>query len=103
VSDKKISSEVLEDLQRATFNYFIHESNPLNGLVVDKTQPGAPASIAAVGLALSSYPVGVERGFIPRADAIQRTLATLRFSIKAFRAPTPMPPDTKGSITTFST
>jgi hypothetical protein len=79
VSDKKISSEVLEDLQRATFNYFIHESNPLNGLVVDKTQPGAPASIAAVGLALSSYPVGVERGFIPRADAIQRTLATLRF------------------------
>jgi hypothetical protein len=79
VSDQKINSEVLEDLQRATFNYFIHESNPLNGLVVDKTQPGAPASIAAVGLALSSYPVGVERGFITRDDAIQRTLATLRF------------------------
>jgi hypothetical protein len=79
VSDPNIRFEVLEDLQRATFNYFVHESNPLNGLVIDKTQAGAPASIAAVGLALSSYPVGVERGFISRADAIQRTLATLRF------------------------
>jgi hypothetical protein len=79
VSDPKISSKVLEALQRATFDYFIHESNPLNGLVVDKTQAGAPASIAAVGLALTSYPVGVERRFITRDDAIQRTLATLRF------------------------
>ena len=72
-------SEVMEALQRDTFNYFVHEANPVNGLIIDKTQPGAPASIAAVGLALSSYPVGVERGFMSRADAIQRTLATLRF------------------------
>jgi len=69
----------MEALQRATFDYFIYESNPLNGLIVDKTEAGAPASIAAVGLALSSYPVGVERGFMTRAQAIQRTLATLRF------------------------
>src|SRR5665811_2443379 len=47
--------------------------------IADKTQPGAPSSIAAVGLALSSYPVGVVRGFMSRADAVQRTLATLRF------------------------
>ena len=46
---------------------------------MDKTQEGAPASIAAVGLALSAYPVGVERGFITRAEAAERTLATLRF------------------------
>ena len=62
-----------------TFDYFVHEVNPLNGLVADKTQEGAPASIAAVGLALSAYPVGVERGFITRAEAVERTLATLRF------------------------
>jgi hypothetical protein len=79
VSDSKISSETLEALQRETFAYFVHEANPLNGLVVDKTQAGAPASIAAIGLGLSSYPVGVERGFITRARAIERTLATLRF------------------------
>ena len=62
-----------------TFDYFVHEANPLNGLVIDKTKPGSPASIAAVGLALSSYPVGVERGFMSRANAVKRTLATLRF------------------------
>jgi hypothetical protein len=70
---------MMEALQRDTFNYFVHEANPVNGLIIDKTQPGTPASIAAVGLALSSYPVGVERGFMTRADAVQRTLATLRF------------------------
>jgi len=70
---------MLEALQRETFNYFVHETNPLNGLVIDKTQPGSPASIAAVGLALSSYPVAVERGFTSRADAVKRTLTTLRF------------------------
>jgi len=79
VNDPKISPEVMEALQRQTFDYFIHEANPLNGLIVDKTKAGSPASIAAVGLALSSYPVGVERGFITRAKAVQRTLATLRF------------------------
>ena len=79
MSDSTIGSEVLEDLQRETFNYFIHDANRVNGLIADKTKPGAPASIAAVGLALSSYPVGVERRFISRADAVQRTLTTLRF------------------------
>jgi len=79
VNDPKFSSEVMEELQRKTFDYFVCEANPVNGLVVDKTQAGAPASIAAVGLALSAYPVGVERGFITRAQAIQKTLTTLRF------------------------
>ena len=74
-----LNSEFLDVLQRETFDYFVHEANPLNGLIADKTQAGSPASIAAVGLALSSYPVGVERGFMRREDAITRTLATLRF------------------------
>src|SRR5690606_30741068 len=41
--------------------------------------PGAPASIAATGLALAAYPLGVERGLMSRQAAVQRTLATLRF------------------------
>ena len=79
MNDHALSSDFLDGLQRETFDYFVHEVNPLNGLIADKTQAGSPASIAAVGFALSSYPVGVERGFMPRADAIARTLATLRF------------------------
>ena len=77
--DPPIDPAELETLQRETFAYFVKEANPSNGLIADKTQPGAPSSIAAVGLALSSYPVGVVRGFMSRADAVQRTLATLRF------------------------
>jgi hypothetical protein len=79
VNDHALSSGFLDALQRETFDYFVHEANPLNGLIADKTQPRSPASIAAVGFALSSYPVGVERGLMRRADAIARTLATLRF------------------------
>jgi hypothetical protein len=55
------SEEMLDALQRDAFGYFLHETNPANGLVADKTQPNAPASIAAVGFALAAYPVGVER------------------------------------------
>src|SRR5260370_16893660 len=67
------------DLQSDAFNYFIHEVNPNNGLVADCTKGGWPSSIAAVGMALSAYPVGVEHGFIPREEAIERTLRKLRF------------------------
>ena len=69
----------LNALQRHSFEYFLRETNPLNGLVADKSQPGSPASIAAVGFALAAYPVGVERGWMTRADALSRTLALLRF------------------------
>jgi hypothetical protein len=79
VSGPPIGPAEFDNLQRETFEYFIKEANPLNGLIADKTQPGTPASIAAVGLALSVYPIGVEREFMDRADAVQRTLTTLRF------------------------
>ena len=42
----------LETIQREAFNYFLHETNPQNGLVLDKTAPDWPASIAATGLAI---------------------------------------------------
>src|SRR4029453_16354448 len=45
----------------------------------DNTRTGAHASIAAIGFALTAYVIGVERGFMTRRDAIERTLTTLRF------------------------
>jgi hypothetical protein len=69
----------LEKLQRDTFGYFLHETNPGNGLVADSTREKAPSSIAAVGLALAAYAVGAERSYIERSDAISRVLTTLRF------------------------
>ena len=75
----RLTLEALTALQREAFAYFVHEVNPVNGLVADTAREGAPASISAVGLALAAYPVGVERGFIAREEAVERTLATLRF------------------------
>lgn len=74
-----MADTALEELQRATFGYFLKEANPANGLVPDNTRADSHCSIAAVGLALATYPIGVERNFISRADAVQRTLTTLRF------------------------
>src|SRR5687767_3398337 len=74
----------LPQLQRDTFRYFWRETNPENGLIADNTAaPDIPASIAGVGFALASYPVAVERSFVPRAKAVERTLATLRFFLNA--------------------
>src|SRR5438874_3607081 len=71
--------KLLSDLQSDAFKYFIHEVNSENGLVVDCTKEGWPSSIAATGMALSAYPVGVEHNFITRAEAVERTLRKLRF------------------------
>ena len=70
---------LLDRTQRAAFGYFLEHCNPANGLVADTESEGAPASIAVVGFALASYVVGVERGWISRQDAVERTLAALRF------------------------
>ena len=79
----------LEKLQRISFSYFLNETNPVNGLVIDKTATDWPASIAATGLALAAYPVAVERGFMPRAAASERTLTTLRFFWNSPQGPEP--------------
>ncbi|ODU92037.1 MAG: hypothetical protein BGP23_11275 [Lysobacterales bacterium 66-474] len=70
---------ILDDLQRKAFRYFERHVNPANGLVLDSTRPTQPASIAAVGFALSCYPVAVERGWLLYRDALAYTLAAVRF------------------------
>jgi hypothetical protein len=79
MSYSEASERALDKLQRDTFGYFLKETNPQNGLVPDNTREGAHCSIAAVGLALAAYTVGAERRYCSRADAVKRTLATLRF------------------------
>lgn len=79
----------LEKLQHETFKYFLNETNPANGLVIDKTAANWPSSIAATGLALASYPVAVERGFMSRDAAVERTLTTVRFFWNSPQGPEP--------------
>ncbi len=79
MSEKIISEETLAKLQRDTFSYFLHETNLDNGLVPDNTREDSPCSITAVGFALACYPIGVERAYLSRDEAIERVLTTLRF------------------------
>ena len=69
----------LDAIQREAFAYFVALANPYNGMIPDGTREDSPASIATIGLGLSAYVVGVHRGYMSRAEAAQRTLATLRF------------------------
>jgi len=82
--------QLIQSLQSDAFQYFIHEIDSNTGLVKDSTKKDWPSSIAAVGMALSAYPVGIERGFITRDEAIVRTLRILRFfsSSEQSRSPT---------------
>ncbi|MBC7469270.1 MAG: hypothetical protein H7322_08090 [Ramlibacter sp.] len=70
---------MLNGLQRAAFDYFVQHGRRSNGLVADTSRPGSHASIAVIGFALSAYPVGVERGWMTRDEALLRCLAALRF------------------------
>ncbi|WP_315927255.1 glucoamylase family protein [Mesorhizobium sp. SP-1A] len=74
-----LGDDFLALLQSKAFDYFLYEANEANGLIADRSRKGSPASIAAVGLALTAYPIGVARGLMTREQAAARTLATLRF------------------------
>src|SRR5207244_7246964 len=70
-------------LERRTFNWFWERTDPNNGLTPDRWPSQSFSRVAAIGFALTAYPVGVERGYVPRADAAQRTLNTLRYLYNA--------------------
>jgi len=70
---------ILIDLEERTFRFFWDTANPKNGLVPDRYPTPSFASVAAVGFGLTSYPIGVERGYVTRKEARKRVLTTLRF------------------------
>jgi hypothetical protein len=83
------SEEQLALLQLSTVLYYLRETNPDNGLVRDKTNPNAPVSIAAVGMALATIPVVVERGVLYRDFAAKITLKRLQYLLACPQGPDP--------------
>jgi hypothetical protein len=73
----------LDELQRDTFKFFWEASPSKSGLTPDRVPGANTSSVAAVGFALTSYIVGVERGWVTRADAAARTLTTLETLLRA--------------------
>ncbi|UUX34986.1 glucoamylase family protein [Fundicoccus culcitae] len=80
----KTVEEILQLEARASFDYLWKEANsdpdsPGYGLVRDGSgkKNRQMASIAAVGFALSGIPIAVERGWISKAEGLERAEGTL--------------------------
>jgi len=78
---------LFDDIERRTFAFFWETTPSGNGLTPDRYPAQPFSSIAAVGFALTAYSIGVERGWIGRTEAAQRTLSTLRFFHDAPQGP----------------
>ncbi len=75
---------LLEELEKANFQFFWEQANPETGLVRDRCNVRKPdksdlGSIASTGFGLTALCIGDKRGYIPHAEARGRALNTLRF------------------------
>jgi hypothetical protein len=91
--ESELTDAQLKALQETTLHYYLKEVSPSTGLIGDSTQPGQPASIAAVGMALASAPAAVERQIRDRQSMAAWTLRVLRFFA---RSPQGTAPDATG-------
>ncbi|MBC8107960.1 MAG: hypothetical protein H7Z14_15335 [Anaerolineae bacterium] len=74
----------LDDLQRRGIQFFMDEQHPETGLMPDRARAkgGASnnvASIASVGFGLTLMCIGVERGWVKKDDAYERSMRVLKF------------------------
>lgn len=85
---------LLDDLSRRSFDFFWQQSHPLTGFTKDRaanfvsSDGYTVASVASTGYALSALSIGVERGWVSRADALARarlTANSLRNRASRFR------------------
>ncbi|MES1158970.1 MAG: glucoamylase family protein [Terricaulis silvestris] len=74
-----VDDAFVAELQERTFRWFWDVTPTRNGLTPDRWPTPSFSSIAAVGFALTAYGIGAERGWVTRAQALERTLSTLRF------------------------
>jgi hypothetical protein len=70
---------LFDDIEKRTFQFFWDTTNAQNGLAPDRYPSPPFSSIAAIGFALTAYPIGVENGWVSREQAAERTLTTLAF------------------------
>lgn len=68
---------LLDEIQRKCFNYFWEAVVPETGMVPDRSSI-TTISVAGVGFQLSAICIGVERGWITRAQGQERVLKILR-------------------------
>ncbi len=78
VSDEELAA-FTADLKERTFRYFWEVVDSVNGQTDDRHPTRHFTSIAATGFALPAYAVGVENGYVSRAEAAARVRRTLEW------------------------
>lgn len=76
-----------EELAHKTFRYFWETTDPQTCLSLDRWPSSPFASIASVGFELTAYGVGIERGYVSREQAAERTLNCLEYYYRAPQGP----------------
>lgn len=76
--------QFLNDIEKASFQFFWEQGNFKTGMVKDRCNLHLPdrkeaSSIAATGFGLTALCIGDQRGFISKGAALERIFATLRF------------------------
>lgn len=82
MSDKfpRISTEeLLTKVQGQTFRYFWDYAHPVSGLARERLGSDETVAIGGSGFGIMTLPVGVERGFITRAQAAERLRTIVNF------------------------
>ena len=77
--------QLLDEIQRGSFEFFWNETNPSTGQVKDRAylngnDTRTMSSIAATGFGLSALCIGHARGYGKSADIVDRVRNTLRFT-----------------------
>jgi len=82
----------LDDLRQRAFRFFVEHADPDTGLMCDRAHTDGTLgkahyrdarSIASNGFGLTGLCIGAEHGWIPRTEARQRILTSLRFFANA--------------------
>jgi hypothetical protein len=83
-SSLQTDDQILDEIQRATFNFFWNEVSPATGQVKDRALANGNdtrtvSSIAATGFGLTALCIGDARGYGPSAGIRERVRITLRY------------------------
>lgn len=83
-------TQLLERVQRQTFRYFWDFAHPVSGLAYDRIESGPPADPApctsgGTGFGVMTIVIASERGWVGRAEALERLVRIVAFLEKAER------------------
>ncbi|MCW0483746.1 glucoamylase family protein [Gaoshiqia sediminis] len=77
--------ELLTKVQEQTFRYFWDFGHPVSGLARERNTSGETVTIGGSGFGVMAILVGIERGFITRAEGVDRLKTMVDFLGKADR------------------